>query len=113
METRTFILGNRLALTVLATAVKSLDVQPASKGGYAGHVTFNSGVMGLVRAQVDATKVLGDLKNPDLDDVLRWLTQAIFCSDNPIPILSLTRLALGGGDAGSDRPTPGLGMDLK
>lgn len=114
MDTRTFILGTKMSLTVPASAVKALDVQPAGKGAFVGHVLINAGALGQLRGRLDP-KLL-DATERDLDDATRWLVHPVFCGTDPVPVVSLTRLAPGGdGDAGS-APAPSLAgpaMELK
>jgi hypothetical protein len=114
MDTRTFNVANKLTVTVPATAVKSLDVQPAGKGAFVAHVNFNLGGLGSFRVRLD-TPVLMDPTDHDLDDATRWLTPLVFCGTDPVPVVSLTRLAPGSDDAGSaSSPAPaGPSFDVK
>jgi hypothetical protein len=114
MDTRTFVLQNKLSLTVPATAVKVLDVQPTGKGAFVGHVLINAGALGQLRGRLDPR--LLDGTDRDLDDATRWLTQPVFCGTDPVPVVSLTRVAPASGDDGGSSPAPapgGPGLDLK
>jgi hypothetical protein len=114
MDTRTFNVANKLTLTVPASAVKSLDVQPAGKG-FAAHVTLNLGGLGSFRARLDTPRLL-EAGERDLEDATRWLTLPVFSGTDPVPVLSLTRLGPANGDEHGSTPTPspaGPGLELK
>ena len=104
-----------MTLTVPASAVKALDVQPAGKGAFVGHVVINAGGLGHLRGRLDPR--LLDATDRDLDDATRWLVQPVFCGNDPVPLTSLTRLAPpGGGDEGGSAPASAPGgpsLDFK
>lgn len=114
MDTRTFILQNKLTVTVPLSAIKALDVQPAGKNAFIAHVVISAGALGQLRGRLDP-KLL-DATDRDLDDATRWLVHPVFCGSDPVPLLSLIRLSPGAGDDAGSAPAPspaGPAMELK
>jgi hypothetical protein len=113
MDTRTFILGTKMTLTVPISAIKAIDVQPAGKGVFIGHTVVNGGGLGNLRVRLDVPRIIDLSQNNDLEEVTRWLTFSVFSGNNAVPITAATRLSAGGGSDPDNTTTPGPGMDIK
>ena len=117
METKTFIIQSEMTLTVPLTAIKSLDVQLAGKGSFVGHVIINAGGSGQLRGRLDGKLLEGtDSTDRDLEEVTRLLVPIVFIDNDPVPLVSLTRLATDGGDDAGSPTSPSLagpGFEIK
>ena len=116
MDTQTFIIQDKVSITVPTIAIKVLDVQATGKGAFDAYVVINAGGLGHLRGRLDPKLLDGtDSTDRDLDGVTRVLAPVVFRDNDPVPLVSLTRLSPGGGDdSGASSPSPaGPNLDVK